>query len=179
MNFRHACTLLVYIFAGALMATTAMAATSAAKPAKTMQHAPAEPGAAATRAPIHAAIVLPASPDRVYEALLDSTTFAAVTHFPASIDRAEGGAFRTFGGMIEGRNVELVPGVRIVQAWRPRHWPAGVFSVVRFELTPEGAGTRLTLTHSNYEEGEPRADLVKGWNEHYFAPLKAYFAATK
>jgi hypothetical protein len=35
------------------------------------------------------------------------------------------GAFNTFGGLIEGRNVELIPNRRIVQAWRPAHWDPG------------------------------------------------------
>jgi uncharacterized protein YndB with AHSA1/START domain len=141
-----------------------------------MQHAPAKPGAASRTGAIHQEIVLPVPPSRVYEALLDSTQFGAVTGMRAEIDRTTGGAFRTFNGMIEGRNVELVPDQRIVQAWRPHDWPAGVFSIVRFVLTPEGTGTRLVLTHSNFEEGEPRASLVKGWTEHYMEPLKKYFA---
>ena len=36
-----------------------------------------------------------------------------------------GGTFKTFGGLIEGRNVELIPGQRIVQAWRPASWDPG------------------------------------------------------
>jgi hypothetical protein len=40
---------------------------------------------------------------------------------------------RMFGGDISGRNVELVPGRRAVQAWRSNAWPEGVYSIVRFE----------------------------------------------
>jgi hypothetical protein len=41
-----------------------------------------------------------------------------------------------FGGMIIGRNVELVPNQRIVQAWRPTaDFPKGPYSLVKIELT--------------------------------------------
>ena len=54
---------------------------------------------------------------------------------PKSIPSA-GGAFTTFGKLIEGRNIELVPNQRIVQAWRPASWEPGLYSIVRFELKP-------------------------------------------
>src|SRR5207244_7435198 len=129
------------------------AAAATVPAAKAMPHAPtmahAKTHASTRTGPIHQEVVFAVPPDRVYDALLDSTQFADFTHMPAEIDRKTGGAFRCFGGMIEGRNIELVENRRIVQAWRVAAWPPGVFSVARFELAPEGAGTRLVLTHSN------------------------------
>jgi transposase-like protein len=46
----------------------------------------------------------------------------------------EGGPFSLFGGHITGRQVELVPDQLVVQAWRAKTWPAGVYSIARFEL---------------------------------------------
>ena len=83
-----------------------------------------------------------ASPQRVYEVFLDSKQFAACTGMPAEIDPKAGGAFSMFGGLIVGRNVELVPNERIVQAWRPTHWDPGVYSIARFEFKPQNNGTR-------------------------------------
>lgn len=71
-----------------------------------------------------------ASPQRLYEALLDVKAFSAFTGEPAEIDRQAGGAFSCFGGMIAGRNIELVPNKRIVQAWRVKIWPEGLYSIV-------------------------------------------------
>jgi uncharacterized protein YndB with AHSA1/START domain len=166
---------------GVLLASAATSAHAATPRAAAMPLTkPARPHASArTGGPIKEEIVIAASPDRVYDALLDSTQFAEFTHMPAAIDRKTGGAFTCFNGMIEGRNVELVEDKRIVQAWRAASWPPGVFSIVRFELVPEGAGTRLTMTHSNYEEGEPRASLERGWPAHYWEPLKKYLAPTQ
>ena len=160
------------------LAAALVLAATAPQPGS-MPHAPGRPAHVTTRSgPIKEEIVFAATPDRVYDALLDSTQFAEFTHMSAEIDRKTGGAFRCFNGMIEGRNIELVQDTRIVQAWRAASWPAGVFSIVRFELSAEGAGTRLKMTHSNYEEGEPRHSLEIGWPAHYWTPLKQYLAPT-
>ncbi len=64
-----------------------------------------------------------------------------------------GGAVSMFGGDIRGRNVELVPGKRVVQAWRSQAWPEGVYSIVRFELAPEGKGTKLVFDQAGHPDG--------------------------
>ncbi|MFY9729430.1 MAG: SRPBCC family protein [Candidatus Acidiferrales bacterium] len=121
----------------------------------------------------HQEIELKASPQRIYEILLDSKQFAAFTGMPANIDSAVGGAFSMFGGMIVGRNVELIPNQRIVQAWRPTHWDPGVYSLVKFELKPLGNGTPLILDHTGFPEGDYDS-LFHGWTVRYWDPLKKY-----
>ncbi len=83
---------------------------------------------------LHQEIPIKATPQRIYQALLDSKQFAAFTGLAAEIDPKAGGAFSMFGGLIVGRNIELVPDQRIVQAWRPANWDPGVYSIVKFEL---------------------------------------------
>src|SRR5258707_166044 len=61
------------------------------------------------RTSLHEEIEIKAPPQRVYEALLTSKTFADFTGAPAIIDPTMGGAFSMFGGQIVGRNIELVP----------------------------------------------------------------------
>ena len=139
------------------------------------QNAKEAPSASANQArtSLHQEIELKAAPQRIYEILLDSKQFAAFTGRPATIDPPAGGAFSMFGEMIVGRNVELIPGQRIVQAWRPTHWDPGVYSVVKFELKPQGSGTLLILDHTGFPEGEYDS-LFKGWGSHYWDPLKKY-----
>jgi len=139
------------------------------------QNAKEAPSASANQArtSLHQEIELKAAPQRIYEILLDSKQFAAFTGMPATIDPPAGGAFSMFGEMIVGRNVELIPGQRIVQAWRPTHWDPGVYSVVKFELKPQGSGTLLILDHTGFPEGEYDS-LFKGWGSHYWDPLKKY-----
>ncbi|HLH87786.1 MAG TPA: SRPBCC family protein [Xanthobacteraceae bacterium] len=117
-----------------------------------------------------------ASPDRVYEALMDQRQFAAFSGASAEIDRTPGGAFSLIRGRVTGRNVELVANKRIVQAWRVVPWAEGIYSIVRFELLPTHAGTRLVLDHSGF----PPEDVDSrhgGWRRVYFDPLRAHLEA--
>ncbi|HLI99581.1 MAG TPA: SRPBCC domain-containing protein [Bradyrhizobium sp.] len=119
-------------------------------------------------------IVLNASPKRVYDILLDSKQFSEFTEgIPAQINCDAGGAFSCFAGMITGRNVELIPGQRIVQAWRAGNWPEGIYSIVKFELTVEGSGTKLALHQSGFPD-DSRDHLEIGWQKKYWEPLKKY-----
>src|SRR5271170_3177292 len=111
----------------------AAAGLRAQAPQDSMKQLPSTP-ANDTRTALHQEVVLKATPKRIYEALLDSKQFAAFSGLPANIEPKAGGAFTMFGGMIEGRNVELTPATRIVQAWRPAHWDPGVYSIVRFDF---------------------------------------------
>ncbi len=143
---------------------------------KTQQQAMKEtPGTAAnqTRTSIHEESEFKAGPQRMYELLLDSKQFAALTGMPAEIDPKAGGAFSMFGGLIVGRNVELVTNQRIVQAWRPTHWGPGVYSIVKFELKPQGTDTILVLDHTGFPEGDYDS-LDWGWHNHYLEPLKKF-----
>jgi activator of HSP90 ATPase len=120
-------------------------------------------------------LIFDATPDRVFNALLDSGTFSAMTGAPAEIDSSAGGAFSCFGGAITGRNLEVVRDRRIVQGWRAGPWPEGVFSLVRFELQDDGGKTRLTLNHSAFPEGQGE-HLKTGWETNYWSGLRKHLA---
>ena len=122
---------------------------------------------------IHQEIDFNAPLARIYEILLDAKQFSAFSKDTAEIQPEAGAAFRLFGGRIEGRNVELVPNQRIVQAWRPSAWPAGVYSIVRFELVAHGTGTRINFDHTGFPE-DNWEHLNAGWSLHYWEPLRSY-----
>jgi activator of HSP90 ATPase len=132
-------------------------------------------GANQKRTSLHQEIDLKASPQRIYEILLDSKQFAAFTGSAAEVDPKVGGVFSLFGGLIVGRNVELIPNERIVQAWRPGNWIPGVYSIVKFELKPRGSGTLVVLDHTGFPEGDFDT-LSSGWTLHYWGPLKKFLA---
>ncbi|MGO9590249.1 MAG: SRPBCC domain-containing protein [Candidatus Acidiferrales bacterium] len=161
---------------GVAAAFGSLAAGSAVwgKAQQTMAEPPST-GADKLRTSLHQEIDLPASPHRIYAALLDSKTFAAFSGAAAVIDPALGGAFSMFDGQITGRNVELVPDERIVQAWRPGSWAPGVYSIAKFEFRPQGSQTKVILDHTGFPEGK-FAGLDSGWYDHYWNPLKKYFA---
>jgi activator of HSP90 ATPase len=121
-------------------------------------------------------IELKATPQRVFEILLDAKEFGVVTGMAAEIDPEVGGAFKTFGGLIEGRNVEIVPAQRIVQAWREASWEPGYYSLVHFELKAQGAATLLVLDHTGFHPGD-FVHLNPGWPLRYWDPLKKCLAS--
>ena len=129
---------------------------------------------------IHQEVVINASRERIYPALVDAKQFKAVTELSlpgasTEISPELGGAFSIFGGVIVGRNIEMVPNARLVQAWRETSWPAGVYSIVKFELKAEGSSTRLIFDHTGFPQGA--ADhLAVGWKSHYWEPLQKYLA---
>lgn len=127
------------------------------------------------RTSLHQEWKIRAAPARVYAVLLDSKQFARMTALPAAINPTAGGAFSLFQGQIEGRNVELVRDVRVVQAWRPAHWDAGVYSIVRFELKTQGAGTLVVLDHTGFPEGD-YDHLDAGWTDHYGKAMVKFFS---
>jgi hypothetical protein len=53
----------------------------------------------------------------------------------AEIQPQPGAAFKLFGGRIEGRNVELAPDRRIVQAWRLASWQPAFDCEIRTDCT--------------------------------------------
>jgi activator of HSP90 ATPase len=125
---------------------------------------------------IHQEVDFKTTPARIYEVLLDAKQFTAFTKDTAEIQAQAGGAFKLFGGVIEGRNIELAPNKRIVQAWRPMYWPAGVYSIVKFELVARDSGTRIILDHTGFTE-EKWQGLNEGWPMRYWDPLHKYLNA--
>jgi activator of HSP90 ATPase len=126
-----------------------------------------------TRTSLHQEVALHSSPMRVYQVLLDPKQFTAFTGMTAEINPEMGGAFSLFGGMIVGRNIELIPSQRIVQAWRPTHWDPGVYSLVKFELKAQGSQTLVVLDHTGFPEGD-FDHLDPGWKQRYWDPLTKY-----
>lgn len=129
---------------------------------------------------IHQETCVAAQPQEVFELLTNGATFAAATGMPAEVSNREGDAFSLFGRRIEGRQVELVPGERVVQAWRfgaqhPNPWAPGVYSIVRFSLEPAAGGTRLAIDHTGVPE-EWVEHLSMGYPAFYLEPIAKFFA---
>jgi activator of HSP90 ATPase len=146
-------------------------ATAARAPAQSMT-VKAGRSETSDRTSLHQQAAFAAPPSHIYRALLNSEAFAAISGFPAIIHPKAGGAFSLFGGQVVGRNIELVPDRRIVQAWRvPADFPPGVYSLVKFELAPKGSGTLLTLDQTGFPPGH-FDHLNAGWGPHYWESMK-------
>ena len=119
-----------------------------------------------------------ADPATIYDLLADSRKHSAFTGRQAIISRKIGGTFslsdRDGESDVTGINVDLVPARRIVQAWRHRRFPEGIFSMAAVTLTPTpDGGTELVLVH----RGVPK-DLIpeteQAWRDQYWSRLKDY-----
>jgi activator of HSP90 ATPase len=135
---------------------------------------------------IHQEVAFKANRKRVYDALTDAKQFnevmklsAAMTSGmvppgkPAEISQSAGGSFSVFAGHIIGRQVELVPDVRIVQAWRVVDWDPGVYSIAKFALVEQGAATKLVFDHTGFPQGQAQ-HLADGWKANYWEPLAKF-----
>ncbi|MBS1600619.1 MAG: SRPBCC domain-containing protein [Bacteroidetes bacterium] len=131
---------------------------------------------------IHQEINFTVSPQKIYHALLDSKEFSDFTKksfdmfsaTSAKIEAKQGGSFSVFDGHITGMIIELIPNQRIVEAWRVVDWPAGIYSIARFELVGNGSGTHLIFDHIGFPAGL-KEHLTTGWQQHYWDALTKYF----
>jgi activator of HSP90 ATPase len=136
---------------------------------------------------IHQEVVFKASAKRIYDALTDAQQFQKVELLsgamsgpdlaakPAKISTEPGGSFSLFADYITGRQIELLPDQRIVQAWRVGSWKPGIYSLAHFELTGEGATTKLFFDHTGFPAGTGE-HLASGWKEHYWEPLQKFLS---
>ena len=113
-----------------------------------------------------------ARPEWIYEQLADSRWHTRLTGQRAQISRKVGGRFSARGGRVSGINVDLAPGERLVQAWRTKEFPKGIFSMATFQLSRAKAGvTELVLTH----RGVPKHLIPKveaDWRKFYWERIR-------
>ena len=83
-----------------------------------------------------------------------------------------GSEFSLWEGSILGKNLEFETSRKIVQQWYFEGEPEE--SIVTILLHPHAKGTSVELTHTNIPDAE-YDDFVEGWNESYFARLRAFY----
>jgi activator of HSP90 ATPase len=119
--------------------------------------------------------LLPATPAEVYNAWLSSEGHAGMTGSPATVSAVVGGEFEAWDGYIHGKNLELEPNRRIVQAWRTSEFSANEpDSRIEIILEPAGKETKLTLRHTGLPPHGGQYE--EGWVDSYFVPMKEYFS---
>jgi len=124
---------------------------------------------------IHQEATFPVPPERIYELLIDAARFSTLVNRRGRGGGTEGAWFSLFGDQLEGRQIELVRPERVVQAWRRSEWEQGVYSIVRFTLAPEGAGTRVVVDQDGYPANF-HDTLAESWREMYFDPMARHFS---
>jgi len=118
--------------------------------------------------------ILNASPEEIYTAWMSSEGHTRMTGGQAAITPQVGATFDAWDGYIQGRNLELEPGRRIVQSWRTSEFAEQeADSQIEVTLEPVDGGTKLTLHHTQLPPHGGQYE--QGWVESYFDPMKGYF----
>ena len=97
--------------------------------------------------------VIPATPEEIYEAWLDSEEHSRMTGGQAKVSPKVGDNFEAWDGYIQGKNLELDYPRRILQEWRTTEFDETETNS-RLEILFETAnvGARVTIRHSNLPE---------------------------
>ncbi len=120
--------------------------------------------------------IIPATPDAVYTAWLDSDGHSALTGKEAVVDGQVGGEYTACEGYISGKTLDLKPGRKIVQAWRTRDFRAkdpDSRLEVRLEERADGT-TAITFLHSGIPPGLATR-YENSWVDRYLTPMRRYF----
>jgi activator of HSP90 ATPase len=138
---------------------------------------------------IHQEVLFDSSAKRVFATLTDSARFEDVIQLsaamksgmalgekPTLIHAVEGGTFTLYRGHIIGRQIELVPAKRIVQAWRVVDWDPGIYSVAKFVLEDQGQRAKLVFDHTGFPQTMAQ-HLADGWQANYWEPMAKLFAS--
>jgi len=117
-----------------------------------------------------------ATAKQIYKSWLSTQRHSKMTGSPAYVSDKVGDTFKAWDGYITGKNIELESYNKIVQSWRSTNFEDNeADSQVEVLLSEQGDETVLTLKHTNLpESGE---HYKKGWEEHYFEPMRQYFEA--
>lgn len=116
-----------------------------------------------------------ATAKEIYQSWLSSDGHTQMTGGVAEISDKVGDRFTAWDGYIEGENMTLEPFHRIVQSWRTSQFEnEEEDSQIEILLNETEGKTELTLIHTKVpESGE---HYIKGWDNHYFQPMKEYFS---
>lgn len=116
-----------------------------------------------------------ASPEEVYQLIMDSEKHGAFSGSEVIMSNEIDGKFVVFDGYCRGYNIELISGKKIIQAWyfEEDGWPEDHYSICTFSFEPEGSKTILRFEQTGVPEHKVEA-LSRGWYEYYWEPMEAY-----
>ncbi|RYG03254.1 MAG: ATPase [Chitinophagaceae bacterium] len=112
-------------------------------------------------------------PEDVYTALTNPATIQLWSGEPAEMSTEPGSEFSLWDGSISGKNLEFVPGKKIVQEWY--FGDREEQSIVTIIIHDHKHGSSVEVRQSNIPD-EDYENIVKGWVENYFGSLEEFFA---
>ena len=113
-----------------------------------------------------------APPEVLYNALTNAATIQLWSGAPAIMEPEEGTEFSLWEDSIVGKNLEFLPGKKIVQQW---FFDQEEPSIVTIILHEDKDKTSVELRHTNIPD-EDYENIVEGWNDSYFGSLMDFYA---
>jgi len=116
--------------------------------------------------------IIDAPPEDVYTALTNEATIQLWSGEEAVMPLEPGAEFSLWDGSIVGKNLEFIPGKKIVQEWYfgDQEQP----SIVTIILHASKAGTSAELRHTNIPDGDFE-NITEGWDQNYFGSLIDFY----
>ena len=113
-----------------------------------------------------------AIPEEVYTALTNEATIQLWSGEEAVMPLEPGAEFSLWDGSITGKNIEFIPGKKIVQEWYfgEQELP----SIVTIILHADKKGTSAELRHTNIPD-EDFDNISEGWDENYFGSIIDFY----
>ncbi len=116
-------------------------------------------------------IIFKGTPKEVYDYLADAKKHTKLIGDKVKMTAKAGDRFTAYGGAVEGQNLVLEPGAKIIQTWRYEDWPKGHYSTAIYEFKKAGKNTVLNFTQISVPD-DKAADIAQGWKDYYWEPLK-------
>ena len=117
-----------------------------------------------------------ATPEEVFEALVDSEIIQVWSRDEAKMSREVGGNFVLWGGQMFGTNLEIIKNKKLVQEWCYDQWEKP--SRVTFTIKSKGKKTIVELLHEDVPEKSVKS-ITDGWDSYYLGSMKDMFAEKK
>jgi len=116
--------------------------------------------------------LLAGKPDEVYNALTNPATIQLWSGEPAEMSTIPGSEFSLWEGSITGKNLEFIPGKKIVQEWY--FGDQEEKSIATILIHDHKNGSSVELRHTNIPD-EDYQNIIEGWNINYFGSLDEFF----
>ena len=117
-----------------------------------------------------------ASPEQVFDALVNPDTIQNWSGDEAKMSAEVGGAFTLWGGQMFGTNLEVIKNKKLVQDWSYDQWEAP--SRVTFTLKAKGKKSIVELLHEDVPEKSLKS-IETGWDSYYLGAIKQMFEEKK
>ena len=117
-------------------------------------------------------ITLPAPAKKLYAMYLSRRAHGAITGGKVAIGARPGSKFKAFGGALQGRILQTVPGKLIVQSWRSTGFHKSDHdSTLILRFSGKGNRGRIELMHVNVPPHDYNG-VRKGWPSYYWKPWR-------